>query len=84
MNKDIEWLKNRINDTLNFGIFGPSDDVEIGYQKAMKEVLELINELDGQQKSRHLMPDFSEKAKKERLKKRREIEKLIEKYKKKR
>ena len=84
MNKDIEWLKNRINDTLNFGIFGPSDDVEIGYQKAMKEVLELIDELGEQQESRYFMPDFSEKAKKERLEQRRRMEKLIEKYKKKR
>ena len=80
MKKDIEWLKNRINDKLNFGIFGPSDDVEIGYQTAMKEVLELIDELGEQQKSRHFMPDLSEKAKKERLEQRREMEKLIEKH----
>ena len=82
MNKDIEWLKNRINDKLNFGIFGPSDDVEIGYQTAMKEVLELIDELDEQQESPYVLPDFSEKAKKKRLKEKREDEEIMKKLRK--
>lgn len=43
MKKDIEWAKNRIKNTLKFEAL---NDREVGFKIAMKEALELINQLD--------------------------------------
>ena len=43
MSKGIEWLRDSINNTLKFGAL---DEREIGFQIAMQEALELIDQLD--------------------------------------
>ena len=43
MKKDIEWLKNRLTNTLKFEA---QNDREIGFKVAMEEVIELLDQLD--------------------------------------